>query len=394
MVLLRPPVVSMNLSARGYRPFFIWLACFYGVWLMIIALGDHWRALAEHWQIAVGMAFGSFVAGSTPMGGGTIGFPVLVLILGQSAEIGRNFGFAVQSIGMTSAAILILTLRQPIPVRLVGISLGVSALVTPLSTLWLVPVIKALWIKLLFAVVWMSFGIVHLLRLRQLVSFHGRGLDRPRLDWIFGVATGIFGGILASITGVGIDMLLYMVLVLVYRTDLRIAIPASVIVMAGTSLIGVGTHALRGDLDPEVFYNWLAAAPVVILGAPFGVVMVRIVPRRPLLIFVSLLCVLQFVWTLHSEAVSVPVWAAASLGVLAFLAFFGFLYRQGERIAADRFVGETQLGDVRLTAAAPPGRASNRSSPPGPGSPSPPLPKAPTSGHIPAARKRRDRGPN
>jgi len=42
----------------------------------------------------------------------------------------------------------------------------------------------------------------------------------------------------ASLTGVGIDMIVYCVLVLLFRADLKVAIPTSVIVMAATSLMG------------------------------------------------------------------------------------------------------------------------------------------------------------
>ena len=61
-------------------PFFLWLGVFYLAWLALVASGGHWAAMLEHWGIAVAMAGGSFVAGSTPMGGGTVGFPILVLL--------------------------------------------------------------------------------------------------------------------------------------------------------------------------------------------------------------------------------------------------------------------------------------------------------------------------
>lgn len=60
------------------------------------------------------MAIGFYAAGSTPMGGGTVGFPILVLLFKQSSMLGRDFSFTVQNIGMTSAAILIIRRRQPV----------------------------------------------------------------------------------------------------------------------------------------------------------------------------------------------------------------------------------------------------------------------------------------
>ena len=49
-------------------------------------LADAGRALG----IALAMAIGSYAAGSTPMGGGTVGFPVLVCSL-AAPTLGRDF---------------------------------------------------------------------------------------------------------------------------------------------------------------------------------------------------------------------------------------------------------------------------------------------------------------
>jgi uncharacterized membrane protein YfcA len=92
---------------------FLWLAAFYSVWSWLVFGQGRWEVAKAHWPIALAMALGSYVAGSTPMGGGTVGFPILVLLFGLPATLGRDFSFAVQSIGMTSASIFILARRQP-----------------------------------------------------------------------------------------------------------------------------------------------------------------------------------------------------------------------------------------------------------------------------------------
>ena len=63
------------------------------------------------YPLMVAMVFGSMIAGSTPLGGGVVAFPVTVLICEFSPQQGRDFSLLIQSIGMTSATYLILTER-------------------------------------------------------------------------------------------------------------------------------------------------------------------------------------------------------------------------------------------------------------------------------------------
>jgi uncharacterized membrane protein YfcA len=157
-----------------------------------------------------------------------------------------------------------------------------------------------------------------------------------------GFIVGFFGSLtVASITGVGIDMMLYMVLVLLCHADLKIAIPTSVILMAFTSLVGVAVKSLAGGMQPGVFENWLAAAPVVAVGAPIGAFVISRIGRKPTLVVVSFLCIFQFGWTLVHERAVLNGWSllASLLGVVVFLLIFQDLYRRGYRMArrqADR----------------------------------------------------------
>lgn len=323
-------------SLRRLWPFALWLLAFYGAWLSIVLLGGYWETVKAHWPIATAMALGSYVAGSTPMGGGTVGFPVLVLLFEMPGSLGRNFGLAVQSIGMVSASIFIFSAGRTLEWRLLRPALAGSLIGTPLGAAFVAPFVPDLWVKLLFAVVWASFGIMHLIKIRELVAQHGDGDRYHDRDRPIGLAIGLAGGVVASITGVGIDMVLYAILVLLYRSDLKVAIPTSVVIMAFTSLVGIATNVLlarwmpeRYAIDPEVFANWLAAAPVVALGAPFGAIIVNLISRTPTLVFVSILCIAQFVWTVVQERVDGLALAGAVLGVLGMNGLFHLLYRWG-----------------------------------------------------------------
>jgi uncharacterized membrane protein YfcA len=312
-----------------------WLAAFYTTWLVIVITGDHWQTLREHWGIAVAMGFGSYVAGSTPMGGGTVGFPILVLLFKLPATLGRDFSFAVQSIGMTSASIFILSRRQPLEWVILRWSLIGSLIGTPLGILFIAPRVPELVIKITFAIVWASFGVLHLRRTGDICANVGETPAAHRFDRNVGFAIGMFSGAtVAAVTGVGIDMILYAVMVLLMRADLKVAIPSSVIIMAFTSLVGIAFKNLFTGVQPGVFENWLAAVPVVALGAPLGVFIVAKIGRKPTLYFVAVLCVFQFFWTMKDEFARLG-WTGVALcaaAVAAFNACFEWLWRVGDRL--------------------------------------------------------------
>ena len=325
-------------SLRRFWPFGVWLAVFYPTWLCIVSFGHYWSEVPAHWPIAVAMAAGSYFAGSTPIGGGSVGFPVLVLLFHLPASLGRNFALAVQSIGMVSASIFILSARRPIDWHLLKPALIGSTIGTPLGAVLIAPFAPDLWVKLLFAVTWTSFGIMHFAKLNTLITAKGLAEPWEGVDLSLGLWIGIVGGIAASLTGVAIDMVIYAVLVLIYRADLKIAIPTSVILMAYTSVIGIGTNVAlshlspaRYSVSPEVFYNWLSAAPVVALGAPFGALVVERLPRRPTLILVSVLSVGQFVWTVVEERVGGWTLVLAIAAVLFANLLFHYMYLLGDR---------------------------------------------------------------
>jgi uncharacterized membrane protein YfcA len=324
------------MTRKALIPFFAWLVLFYAGWLILVVSGGYLQTVLQHWPMAAAMAAGSYVAGSTPMGGGTVGFPVLVLLMDLPATLGRDFSFAIQAVGMTSASIYIFCSRQELEWPMLRAALPGALVGTPLGILFVAPLASDLFIKLLFAAMWCSFGLLHLRRINEISGYQGMTPHDKSFDHKVGLIVGFFGGLtIASITGVGIDMFIYMFLVLWCHADLKIAIPTSVVLMAFTSLVGISAKLLTGGVQPGTFENWLAAAPVVAVGAPFGALVVSRVGRRPTLIVVSVLCVLQFIWTLVHERDALNAWnlSAALLGVVLFLLLFQDMYRHGYRLA-------------------------------------------------------------
>lgn len=317
----------------------LWLAVFYSIWLWVVVGLNYWPTAKEHWPIALAMALGSYTAGSTPMGGGTVGFPVLVLLFEMPASLGRDFSFAVQSIGMTSASIFILARRQPLAMAVLKGSIIGTLVGLPIGILFIAPLIPELWIKVVFAVVWASFGLLHLFRINEIADRNGMVEFNETWDLRLGLLLGLFASItVVSVTGVGIDMVVYAALVLLCRADLKIAIPTSVIIMAFASVYGVVIKTMFTGMQAGVFENWMAAAPVVALGAPLGVFIVALINRKPTLLVVAVLCVGQFVWTCMNDYESLGV-----VGICAALAAVGTLLLVFERL---RLWGGILSGEV------------------------------------------------
>ncbi|WP_230974688.1 sulfite exporter TauE/SafE family protein [Brevundimonas vitis] len=227
--------------------------------------------LGQNWYYPAIMVVGAFVAGLTPEGGGAVAFPVLSVFLSIDREMARDFSLMIQSVGMTSASIYVLTNRandlrayRPlvwfIPVAFVGFVIG-------MATLQAIPVavIQALFLSLIT-----TFTIAYV------ASTH-RG-HRMRLqagglaDTAMLVAILLVGGACASLFGTGADIVLYTLLVTRFRMDEKVATHMSIMLMAAISVLGYAYRAgVDGDITHYQVQTWLSAAPVVLFMAPFGV---------------------------------------------------------------------------------------------------------------------------
>ncbi len=314
-------------------PFCWWLLWFYAAWLTLVLAGGLWGRALAHWPIALVMVLGSYFAGSTPLGGGTVAFPVLVLFLAGPASLGRGFSFCIQATGMSSSALFLLMSGAPVAGRLLLWAMLGAAVTVPLSVAFLVPLVSDLAVKLAFSCLWAAFGLLTLLRLREIVQARSHPALPPRAEAVLGIAAGAVGGLVTGVIGVGADMVLYTALVLVCRCDLRVAIGTATIGMAFGSLAGTVTSAALGRLDAEVLYYWLAAAPIVVLGAPVGTFMMRVVPRDFTLVVVAILCVAQLVWTCVDQDLSVTGWVLALAVVLGANVLFEALRAAGRRLS-------------------------------------------------------------
>jgi uncharacterized membrane protein YfcA len=220
--------------------------------------------------------------------------------------------------------------------RLLGWTILGAATGMIVGSVAIAPQVAPNFVKLTFACVWMSFAILTMAKNREVCAITGALPMGSREALRTGLLVGIVGGIIASVIGVGVEMTLYTVLVLMYRCDLKVAVPTAVSAMAAISILGAATHLALGDISRDVALKFLAAGPVVIFGAPIGTYILSVIPRVRALYVISVLCVLQFVWTLYSLERSLAEWTFVVAAMsLAGAVFFG-MYRRGRRAAASR----------------------------------------------------------
>ena len=321
---------EVNYYMLGWKAYVITFLC---IWAVVVFGLGYWPGVKAHWQMAIVMIMGSLVAGSTPMGGGTVAFPILVLVFGQPAANARNFGLIIQALGMTSAMIFILGRKVPLPFRvLAGSTLG-SIVGFIFGQFVVGPHVPQTLVKLLFSCLWMSFGLLTLAKNTEICGLKGKLPNDPAVGLI-GFVAGLVGGTIASMIGVGVEMMVYTAMVLIFRADLKIAVPTAVSAAALASIVGAALHLGLHDIDSNAFYNWLAAGPIVIFGAPTGTWLVSVLPRVKVLYFVSTLCVLQFVWNLQQTAHSATEWIFVVVAMAIAVIGLMTLYKAGKKNAA------------------------------------------------------------
>ena len=101
--------------------------------------------------------------------------------------------------------------------------------------------------------------------------------------------------------------MVFALMVLFYKKELKAATATSVIIMAVTSIVGSICNAVYlQSITPEISAYLLAAIPVVVVGAPLGAYVCARVRSGTLLSFLLLLIVLEVGFT-ALEWVKLPI---------------------------------------------------------------------------------------
>ncbi|MGB6220495.1 sulfite exporter TauE/SafE family protein [Haloferula sp.] len=320
--------------ARRWLIYPLVLGLVWGVWAAAMTAGGWWSLFETRWPMALTMVFGSFVAGSTPAGGGAVAYPVFTKALAISSADAALFGLMIQAVGMSMAALFILTR---------GIRINSS--VWRWSVLGAVPgvMIGLAFVGLPENVPRLTFSCLLLVFAVTLYRSHWKRKHRPekeiagwsRRDGIRFALTGLIGGGVASQLGSGADMLCFMVMTLGYGLDERIAVPTSVVIMATVSVCGFVFRLMLPQPIGEVWEYWAVSAPVVAVGAPLGAWVASRIHSNAILILVFLLIVAEVI----STGLLVPVDGPRALVLLGVAAVATVWFRMLRRLRAKRLNG-------------------------------------------------------
>lgn len=251
------------------------------IWLILIGPSHALANLVANWQAAVTMILGSMVAGGTSMGGGAVAFPVFTKILHVPPNEAKVFSLAIQSIGMSAAGLTIVAMKTQVEWRFIRwASLGgVPGII--IGSVFLSPILPPNIIKFSFTMMVCSFGIV-LFALNR--TRRKRNLTIPawgKRERVFSLAGGLWGGIVSGLVGSGMDLVGFSIMVLLFGLCEKVSTPTSVILMAINAVIGFFLHQyLVGDFIEPITNYWLAAVPVVVVGAPAGAMLCNLMRRR------------------------------------------------------------------------------------------------------------------
>ncbi len=329
----------LPLSRRALYP--CALVTVLAAWLVAMTAAGKWGIFDQLWPASLTMAFGSFVAGSTPVGGGAVAFPVFTKALAIEPAEARTFSLMIQSVGMTMASIFIFGHRIRIYGRVLAIAVPFGMAGHALGTF--APALPYPYPRLLFTMVALVFG-VSLFSSHWLLRWHPSPIDAPfrprRAESTHIALAAALGGGIATTTGSGVDVLIFIVMALAFGLHEKRAIPTSVIAMTAVSLFGFALRGTTGRIEPPVWDYWLACAPIVAVGAPLGAYAAARLGRDALIGGLLLLIAVDFattLWLIPLDGTSRTFMAASAAVAAAYLAgVFALRTKQRRRRGDDR----------------------------------------------------------
>lgn len=314
-ILLSHPFILVS----SFVAITVWTA-----WLVLVSPMQAFSNMIANWEIAVTMIFGSMVAGGTSMGGGAVAFPVMTKVLQIPPQDAKIFSLAIQTVGMGAASLTIVAMGTKLDWRFIGwVSLGgIPGII--IGSIFLAPILPANIIKISFTMMISSFAVM-LLALN-------RSQNKPNLaisSWSiwqqnFLLLVGFIGGIISSLVGSGMDIFSFSVMVLLFDICETISTPTSVILMAINTTVGFLLHKyILGDFVEPISNYWLAAVPVVVIGAPLGAILCSLLNRTTVIYLLVSLIVVDLISSLLLVPLTLPV---ILTGIFTFTVFSSVYY--------------------------------------------------------------------
>lgn len=302
-------------------------------WLVGMVTGDRWGLFESNYFMSLTMALGSFIAGATSEGGGAVAFPVMTLAFEIQPAVARDFALMIQAVGMTAASFSIFWTRIPVVTQaVVWSSLG-GALGIIFGLEFVASSLPPPFAKMLFTSTWLAFAFA----LYWINRYHDREVHQ-RIERFGGrhalmlLGTGLLGGVVTSITGSGLDILVFSLLVLRFRISESIATPTSVVLMGMNALVGaLYRGGVQAQLAPDAWNYWWVCVPIVVVGAPFGVQFIRNKSRLYVATILYASIAIQFVAALFIVEQTPELLAFSSAIFVIGLLLFRGMARKGVR---------------------------------------------------------------
>ena len=296
------------------------------LWVMFMTLGGHWGEFTHSWFMSVTMLFGSFIAGATAEGGGAVAFPVMTLGFHLPPPVARDFSLIIQMVGMNAAAYCIIRNKVAIEWKAIRYATAGGALGVVFGLTFVVGHIPPPVVKMFFVSFWLGFGYA-LFRLYHNPGVKTKACIDGRCDIL--LLTGFLGGIVTAMTGSGLDIVTFSVLTLYFGVCERIATPTSVVIMAINTTVGACWKGLALDgIAPQAWNFWYVCVPIVVIGAPFGAILIRHASRGAIVYMLTSIIAIQFVTALLLVPQSPALLAFSATVLVLSLSFFAILAKR------------------------------------------------------------------
>lgn len=260
---------------------------------------DLFGLFIDNWFMTVTMLMASFIAGATSEGGAAIAFPVMTLFFKIQPSVSRDFSLMIQSFGMVMAAVSILIFKIKIMPKVIisAATGGFFGLI--LGFHFIDGILPAHYIKMFFTSFWLSFSAALYLSTKKSKKEKNDLTILTKKNHFTLFLVGVIGGAITSITGSGIDIIIFSVLTLSYKIPLKVATPTSVILMSATSLFGfIYKENLHVPMLQESWNYLFVCIPIVVIGAPIGALFISSKSRNFIQKLLSGSIIAQFIASL------------------------------------------------------------------------------------------------